>query len=176
VHPKFSPALRRASGRIKTTPIVPLYQSSEIPVTSVAVVRDPSYSEDRPESPSRVGYSPEIDPSKFTLHILSDTPGVFQRLKYILLMTGFKKRLLTYPIPPSSAQSVWLIFTGVLAWRLRQGQGYCLSKPGLLVYVQCQWIPLGICFARQMSSNSDVSPVKDITPAILWCLGQVTCM
>jgi len=53
--------------------------------TPVAVIRDPSYSEGRPECPPRVWYSPEIDSSKFTLHILSDTPGVFQWLKYILL-------------------------------------------------------------------------------------------
>jgi len=35
-----------------------------------------------------VSYSPEIDASKFTLHILSDTPGGFQSLKYIVLMKG----------------------------------------------------------------------------------------
>jgi len=86
VHPKFSPALQRAPKLITITPIILLYQSSEILVTPVAVVRDPSYSEGRPEYPPRVWYSPEIDASKFALHILSDTPGVFQRLKYILLM------------------------------------------------------------------------------------------
>jgi len=46
----------------------------------------PSYSEGRQECPPSVWYSPEIDASKFTLHILSDTPGGFQWLKYILLM------------------------------------------------------------------------------------------
>jgi len=46
----------------------------------------PSYSEGRQECPPRVWYSPEIDASKFTLHILSDTPGGLQWLKYILLM------------------------------------------------------------------------------------------
>jgi len=54
--------------------------------TPVPVIRDPSYSEGRPECPPRVWYSPEIGASKFTLHILSDTPGGFQWLKYILLM------------------------------------------------------------------------------------------
>jgi len=54
--------------------------------TPVPVIRDPSYSEGRPECPPRVWYSPQIDPSKFSLHIFSDTPGVFQWLKYILLM------------------------------------------------------------------------------------------
>ena len=54
VHPKFSPALRRASKHIKITPIVLLVQLSEIPVTPVRVVRDPSYSEGMPEYPPRV--------------------------------------------------------------------------------------------------------------------------
>jgi len=54
--------------------------------TPVTVIRDPSYSEGRPECPPRVTYSPVIDASKFTLHILSDTPGGFQKLRYILLM------------------------------------------------------------------------------------------
>jgi len=54
--------------------------------TPVPVIRDPSYSEGLPECSPLVWYSPEIDASKFTLHILSDTTGVFQRLKYILLM------------------------------------------------------------------------------------------
>jgi len=49
-------------------------------------VSAPSYSEDQQECPPRVWYSPEIDASKFTLHILSDTPGGFQWLKYILLL------------------------------------------------------------------------------------------
>jgi hypothetical protein len=38
----------------------------------------PSYSEGQQECPPRVRYSPEIDASKFTLHILSDTSGGFQ--------------------------------------------------------------------------------------------------
>jgi len=46
----------------------------------------PHYCEGRKECPSRVWYSPEIDTSKFTLHILSDTPGGFHWLRYILLM------------------------------------------------------------------------------------------
>jgi len=50
------------------------------------VVGAPSYSESRQECPCSVWYSPEIDASKFTLHILSGTPGGFQWLKYILLM------------------------------------------------------------------------------------------
>jgi len=86
VHPKLSLELRCAPNLITITPIVHLYESSESPGTPVPVVRDRSYSEGLPEYPTRVWYSPEIDASKFTLHILSDTPGVFERLKYILLM------------------------------------------------------------------------------------------
>jgi len=54
--------------------------------TPVPGIRDLSYSEGRPECCRRVWYSPEFDESKFTLHILSNTPGDFQRLKYNLLM------------------------------------------------------------------------------------------
>jgi len=54
--------------------------------TPVPVIRDPSYSECQPEYPPRVWYSPEIDALKFTLHILSVTPGGFQQLKCILLV------------------------------------------------------------------------------------------
>jgi len=42
--------------------------------------------------PSLVLYSSNIDTSKFTLHILSDTPGGFQWLKYIFLMGGAWKQ------------------------------------------------------------------------------------
>jgi len=56
--------------------------------TPVPVIRDPSYSRGRPECPPNVWYSPQIDASKFTLHILSDTPGGSHWLKYILLMAG----------------------------------------------------------------------------------------
>jgi len=54
--------------------------------TPVPVIRDLSYSEGRPECPRMVWYCPEIDASKFALHIHSDTPGGFQWLKYLLLM------------------------------------------------------------------------------------------
>jgi len=49
----------------------------------VPVIRDPSYSDGWPECPRRVWFSPEIDASKFTLRLLSDTPGGSQWLKYI---------------------------------------------------------------------------------------------
>jgi len=54
--------------------------------TSVPVIRDASYFQSQPECPPRVWYSPEIDTSKFTLYILSDTPGGSQWPKYTLLM------------------------------------------------------------------------------------------
>jgi len=53
--------------------------------TPTLVASAPSFSEGWQECPPQVWYSPEIDASKFTLHILSDTPGGFQWLKYILL-------------------------------------------------------------------------------------------
>ena len=86
VHQKFSPVRGCASNLITITPIILLYQSSEVPVTPEPVVRDPSYSEGLPEYPPRVWYPAEIDSSKFKLHIHSETAGVFRRLKYILLM------------------------------------------------------------------------------------------
>jgi len=61
--------------------------------TPVAVIRDPSYFEGRPECCPRVWYSPEIDALKFTFHILADTPTSFLLLIYILLMCRF----CTYP-------------------------------------------------------------------------------
>jgi len=60
--------------------------SPALPGAPRLLVVSPSYSEGRQESPPRVWYSPEIDASKFALHILSDTPGGFQWLKYILLV------------------------------------------------------------------------------------------
>ena len=52
----------------------------------VPVIRGPSYSDGLPECPPRVWFSPDIDTSKFTLRLLSHTPGGSQRLNYILLM------------------------------------------------------------------------------------------
>ena len=54
--------------------------------TPVPVIRDLSYSKDWLECPPRVRFTPEIDASKFSLHIPSDCSGGSQRLKYILLM------------------------------------------------------------------------------------------
>ena len=51
--------------------------SPALPGAPRLVVGAPSYSEGQQECPPRVWYSPEIDASKFTLHILSDTPGGF---------------------------------------------------------------------------------------------------
>jgi len=56
------------------------------PGIPVLVIKDPSYSEGQPECPPRVLYFAEIDTSKFTLHILLDTAGGFERPKFILLM------------------------------------------------------------------------------------------
>jgi hypothetical protein len=53
---------------------------------SVSVIRDSSYSEGQTVFPPRLWYYPEIVASKFTLHILLETPGGSQQLKSILLM------------------------------------------------------------------------------------------
>jgi len=86
VHSKFSLALRRAPNHITINPIILLYQFSVIPVTPVPVIRDPSHSEHLPEYHPMVWYPPDIDASKYRLHILSDTPGGFYRLEYILMI------------------------------------------------------------------------------------------
>jgi len=67
--------------------------------TAVPVIRDPSYSEGRLECPSSVWHSPEMDSSKFTLHILSDTPGGSQWLKYILLMLAKLRDIVERVLP-----------------------------------------------------------------------------
>ena len=90
---QLSQACRQRSGLLTDAPKVPsgtprCFETchNHSHGTLVPVIRDPRYSEGQQECPPRVWYSPEIDASKFTLHILSDTPGGFQWLKYILLM------------------------------------------------------------------------------------------
>jgi len=84
--PGLSPVLPGAPKVLSSAPRYSQTYHNHSHGTPGAVIRDPSYSGGRPECPPRVWYSPEIDASTFTLHILSDTPGVFQWLKYILLM------------------------------------------------------------------------------------------
>jgi len=55
----------------------------------------PRYSDGRQDYPPHGWYSPEIDASKFTLHILSDTAGGFQLLKYISLRISASKCIST---------------------------------------------------------------------------------
>jgi hypothetical protein len=86
VLPDLPPALRDLSPSLPGAPRCTQTSHNHSHGTPVAVIRDPSYSEGRPECPPRVRYSPDVDASKFTLHILSDTPGGFQWLKYISLM------------------------------------------------------------------------------------------
>jgi hypothetical protein len=75
----MSPVLPGAPSVVVSAPRVVVSATRDI-------VDAPSYSERRQECPCRVLYSPEIDASKFTLHILSDTPGGSQQPNYILLM------------------------------------------------------------------------------------------
>jgi len=94
--------------------------------TSVAVIRDPSYSEGLLVCPPMVCYSSEIDTFKFSLHILSDTPGCFRRLKYIwLILQKYRVRLLRLsPLVFAMGQGnlpavrVWTRKTGRLGYRL----------------------------------------------------------
>ena len=95
--------------------------------TPVPVIRDSSYSEGQPECPSRVLYSPEIDASKFTLHILSDTPGGFMWLKYSLLMssasTSYWRHSLKMYIPACGTGPSWSKYTtAAMAKDFRQNQ------------------------------------------------------
>ena len=75
--------------------------------TSVAVIRDSSYSEGRPECCPRVWYSPDIDTSKFTLHFFSDILGGFQWLKYISLMWDAAPKSKNLPDDNSWLSKVW---------------------------------------------------------------------
>jgi hypothetical protein len=83
------------------------------------VVCAPSYSEGRQGCSPMVWYSPEIGASKFTLHILTDTPGGFQWLKYIVLMF-IGKRYTVQLLPPEENElqlgvnDVWLCIVGYL--------------------------------------------------------------
>jgi len=56
--------------------------------TPGTIIADSKCSESRPECPSSVWYSSGIDALKFILHILSDSPGGFQQLRYNLLMNS----------------------------------------------------------------------------------------
>ena len=76
--------------------------------THESVIRVPSYSQGRLECPPRVCYSPQIDASKYTLHILSDTPGGSQGPKYILLMY-------------TEISALGIMVVGVLVMKLRDG-------------------------------------------------------
>jgi hypothetical protein len=98
VHPGLSPVYPGLSlVRPVLWPALPGAPSLVVRASRV-VVRTPIYFEGRQECPPIVWYSPELDASKFTLHIFSDTPGGFQWLKYILLMDNCKPRLLASKI------------------------------------------------------------------------------
>jgi len=146
VYTKFSPALWCAPKHITITPIVLLYQSSEIPVTSLPVIRDPSYSEGLPEYPARVRYSPKIDASKFTLDILSDTPGVFQRLTYSLLMLRTRHSILPKTKRPFWIRGDWILSptstcAGPYTRKLSEQQSHslCISFWILSMILQSIW-------------------------------------
>jgi len=77
-HPGLLPAFPGAPRCTKVLSGAPRYSQTyynHSHCTPVPVIRDHSYDEGQQECPPRVWYSPEIDASKFTLHILSDPPG-----------------------------------------------------------------------------------------------------
>jgi len=80
---------------------------SALPGAPRLVASAPSYSEGLQECPPRVWSSPEIDASKFTLHILSDTPGGFQWVKYILLMLVIERKTNIIPEIASGLGTIW---------------------------------------------------------------------
>jgi hypothetical protein len=102
VLPDLSPAL---SGLSPTRPGLSLV----LPGAPRLVVGALSYSEGRQECPPRVWYSPEIDASEFTLHILSDTPGAFKWLKYILLMHLHPKASKPLNLWSTTRHVIWVI-------------------------------------------------------------------
>jgi len=86
VLPGWSPVIPGLSPALSCLSLVLRSSSPALLGAPRFVVSTPSYCEGRQECPPRVSYSPAIDASKFTLHILSDHPGGFQWIKYILLM------------------------------------------------------------------------------------------
>jgi len=114
--------------------------------TPVPVIRDSSYSEGRPECPPRVWYSSNIDASKFTLHIYSDTAWGFQWLKYILLMSQAAKCPSYSPInrwPCSMPQ----------AFKCRPTQNSVSGAPGLGHLLHPEGMGLGCCYTRSIGGG-----------------------
>jgi len=83
----FSPVLWAAPSVVSTASRCFQTCHNHSQSTPVPVTRDSCYSECWQECPPRVWYFPEIDASKCTLHILSNIPGGFQCLKWIMLMS-----------------------------------------------------------------------------------------
>jgi hypothetical protein len=114
------------------------------------VVGNPSYSEGGQEWPPRVWCSPEIDASKFTLHILSDTPGGFQWLKDILLMLcnaahhlGDRNRVILHHRVQGSVRAVRAVRN---SWVL-------LTEAIVVADVGCIWNRLKHHLAATQSTN-----------------------
>jgi len=136
--------------------------------TPVPVIRDPSYSEGWPECPPMVRYSPKIDTYKFTLHILSDSPGVFQRLKYTLLMKSKWNEWL----PTCTFNSRW-IRLHIAALHIAAGDS---NSPAICSKsVQCC---LFVCRDISWWTTADITFLIDINRTffdekdIWWCLSQ----
>ena len=116
--------------------------------TPVPVIRDPSSYEGRQECPPRVWYSSEIDTSKFRLHILSDTPGGFQWLKWILLMSPYENAQLVDLEWTEHKQSEQII---TMEWYTSQGSLEALKVYRLLL--ACMSVMLGGYMHHNMISG-----------------------
>jgi len=92
------------------------------PDTPVPVIRYSNYFEGQLECPPRVWYSPDIDPSKLTLHILSDTPGRSQWLKDILLMLLWQLLVLSETAISYLELSSWFVRYALLGLNVGRNQ------------------------------------------------------
>jgi hypothetical protein len=147
----------------------------------------PSYSEGRQECPPRVWYSPEIDAFKFTLHILSHTPGGSQWLKYILLMLcnathclGDGKRVIHSLRVRGSVRAVWtvrntgvfLTETNVVANETRsEGLLYCRIPPSHLETLPLVRICFGIYSMERYNKPRSITIIQCITKQVDTTIG-----
>jgi len=122
--PELSPAL---------PDLLPALPGASMLVVGAAwiVAGAPKYLEGQQEYPPMVWHSLEIDAAKFTLHILSDTPGGFQWVIYILLMYS-------HPVDPITSNTRPLFWTpGVLitTWH-SDWQRWRTSQNGWATYLR----------------------------------------
>jgi len=157
--PGLSMALPCAPNILSSTPRCSQIYHNHSPGSPVPVIRDLMYTGGRQECPPRVWYSPGIDALKFTLHILSDTPAVFQWLIYILLI------LQTQKVAEYTAR--WTLAIGGGIHRI----SFLLEGRLCLVYVHWIW-PTSPIFQASSMPGHCISPsviFEEISTAHLDC-------